>query len=241
VKMRSWLIALLLLIPAGARAQGPEGPPPQGDPRRQQLQRQIVQRFMEHVTNELNLDAATRRKLEEQLRDSGEDRREIARATNDLRRRIMDASRDSTTSDAEFRKLLTEMTTLRQKEEDRWKADQDALGKILTPRQQARFVFMWLRFNEQIREMALRPPPGRAGFPRDCSRGARARSREQTRSRIAGEACGRGTRSRNPRRTPRPDRIPRSRYRPPESVSFHSCRFVFSSSLNTEPRPALAR
>jgi Spy/CpxP family protein refolding chaperone len=157
VKLRSWMVALLLLMPAVVSAQGPGGPP-QGDPRRQQLQRQIVQRFMQHVTDELNLDAATRRKLEEQLRQSGDERREIARATNDLRRRIVDATRDSSTPDAEFTRLLNELTALRQKEEDRWKADQDGLSRILTPRQQARFVFMWLRFNEQVREMALRPP-----------------------------------------------------------------------------------
>ena len=75
---------------------------------------------------------------------------------------MLAASRDSSTPDGQFRQLLSDMTSLRQKEEDLWKSDQDELARILTPRQHARFVFMWLRFNEQIREMALQ---GRRGPP----------------------------------------------------------------------------
>ena len=157
------LVGALLgvLLPQVAGAQNP-GPPPEG--RRQMLQGQIVQRFMDHVTNELQLDQSARGKLEQVLRQSGESRRDLARSTAQLRGRMMAAARDSSTTDAEFKKLLSEMTALRQREEDLWTKDQEALARILTPRQQTRFVFMWLRFNEQIREMALRPPPGAPRF-----------------------------------------------------------------------------
>lgn len=157
--MRLKTLALLALLLAPAAAVAQEG----HDPRRDQLQRQIVQRFMGHVSNELNLDAATRAKLQQALKESGDSRRALAESTTDLRLKMLVASRDSTTSDAEFRRLLAEMTALRQREEDLWKKDQDALARILTPRQHARFVFMWLRFQEQVREMALRPPPGGGG------------------------------------------------------------------------------
>ena len=62
------------------------------------------------------------------------------------------------------------MTALPEQEEQRWRADQDELARILTPRQHAQFVFMWLRFQDQIREPAMRPPqdgwpgPGGRGF-----------------------------------------------------------------------------
>lgn len=116
---------------------------------------------MDRVSVELNLDASARGKLEQHLRTSGQDRRELARNTNDLRGRMMRASRDTTTTDADFRKMLADMTGLRQREEDLWKRDQDALSRILTPRQQTRFIFLWLRFNEQIRDAGMRAPAGR--------------------------------------------------------------------------------
>lgn len=146
------LMAALLVLPCVAQAQNP-----QMNARRQMLQGQIVQRFMDHVSTQLALDAGTRARLEQQMRQSGDRRRQLARNTADLRRDLMVAIRDSSTSDAEINRLLGQMTGLRQQEQDLWKSDQDALARILTPRQRARFVFMWLRFNEQIRDMALRP------------------------------------------------------------------------------------
>jgi Spy/CpxP family protein refolding chaperone len=152
VKKLVLLCCGLLALPGLLLAQNPDMD------RRQMLQGQIIQRFMDHATTQLKLDQATRAKLEQQLRDSGAKRRELAQSTAQLRRRMMDETRDSTTSEADLKKLLGDMTALRQREEDLWKSDQDALARILTPRQQVRFVFMWLRFNEQVREMALRPP-----------------------------------------------------------------------------------
>jgi Spy/CpxP family protein refolding chaperone len=157
------LVACLLMAPLSVQAQSAQNG--QMGARRELLQRQIVRRFMDRATAELGLDAATRGKLEQQMRQSGEARRGLARNTADLRRRMIDATLDSTTADAEFKRLLSDMTALRQREEDLWRSDQDALSRILTPRQQARFVFMWLRFNEQIREIALQRP-GMAPPPR---------------------------------------------------------------------------
>jgi len=149
-----WLI-LALFVPVALQAQNPPG-----GPRREMLQGEVVRRFMNHVSNQLQLDATTRGKLEQHLRQSGEQRRALAQRSVQLRREAMDAVRDSTTPDAEYRRLLAEMTDLRLREENLWKDDQTALGRILTPRQQLQFVFMWLRFNEQIRDLA-RPPRGR--------------------------------------------------------------------------------
>lgn len=160
MKVRWSILVLLLMIPAVARSQGPGV-----NARQQALQGQIIRNFMEHVSRELGLDPVARGRLAQQLRESGAQRRAIAQSTAQLRRQMMEASRDSTTSDAEFKRLLNETTALRQREEDAWKADQDALSRILTPRQQVRFVFMWLRFNEQVRELALRPPRGMGPRP----------------------------------------------------------------------------
>jgi len=159
---RYFLVLLLALMPAAANAQQPPRGNPQQD--RAGLQRAIVQRFMEHVTYELGLDLPTRMKLEQHIRQSGERRRQLAQSTGDLRARMMRSSRDSTTPDSEFRKMLAETSALRQREEDLWKQDMDDLSKILTPRQHARYVFLWLRFQEQVREAAMRGPGAQRPF-----------------------------------------------------------------------------
>jgi Spy/CpxP family protein refolding chaperone len=73
-----------------------------------------------------------------------------------LRAAMLRAVRDESTTDAEFTRLINEMTRLRDEEEAMWKSDQEALSRILTPRQHARFIVMWIRFNDQIRDMAGR-------------------------------------------------------------------------------------
>ena len=152
-----WLV-LALLLPSLAEAQRPG---PGGQPgRRQELQQQIGKRFMEHVSTQLRLDDPTRNRLEQHLRSSGQERQQLARRAAQLRAQMMRAARDSATTDDEFRRLLGEAVSLRQREEDLWKTDQQALAQILNPRQQVQFVFMWMRFNEQIRQLANQRSPG---------------------------------------------------------------------------------
>ena len=153
---KTWLVlCLMLLLPAMLPAQHP-GP---GGARREALQGEVVRRFMNHVTNQLQLEQSVRGRLEQHLRASGEERRSLAQRSAEVRRQAMDALRDSSTNEADFRRLLSEMTALRQREENLWQADQETLSRILTPRQHVQFVFMWLRFNEQVRELA-RPQGG---------------------------------------------------------------------------------
>lgn len=165
MRKRVLLLALLVLLPGWLQAQVPPVGPRPNRPdmmRRQMLQGQIVRGFMNKVARDLNLDAATRMRLEDHMRESGEKRRELARRTTQLRQQMIQAARDSATSDGQFRQMLKQMADLRHEEENLWQQDQQKLSQILTPRQQTQFTFMWLRFNEQVREMALqqRPPLG---------------------------------------------------------------------------------
>ena len=159
MKKLGWLLLCgALLAPVSLDAQRPR---PEMRERREELQKEIGTRFMGHVAAQLKLDAAQRTKLEQHLKQSGEGRRDLAERSQILRLQMVRAARDSTTSDAELRRMLGEATALRQREEDQWKADQEALSRILTPRQHVHFIFMWLRFTEHIRDMANRhgPPP----------------------------------------------------------------------------------
>lgn len=158
--MKKLVLVLALLVPAVAHAQAPERA------RREQLEGQIVQRFLNHASTELQLNAAERTRLEQHLRSTAPRRRALAQSTVQLRGQMLRAVRDESTSDGEFTRLINEMTRLRDQEEDMWKSDQEALSRILTPRQHARFVVMWIRFTEQVRDMAMgRGGPGRPGNP----------------------------------------------------------------------------
>ena len=154
------MLLALLALPVTANAQEKQAPDRQ---RREELEAQIVQRFLDHASVEMKLDANARTRLEQHLRQSAPARRQLAQQTVQLRGQMLRAVRDEATPDTEFSRLINETTRLRDQEEALWKADQEALGRILTPRQHTRFIVMWLRFNEQIRDMANRRggPPGR--------------------------------------------------------------------------------
>jgi Spy/CpxP family protein refolding chaperone len=128
----------------------------QGQARREELEAEIVQRFLDRAAVELKLDDNSRTRLEQHLRQSAPPRRGLAQNTVRLRGALLRAVRDENTPDAEFTRLINEMTRLRDQEETMWKSDQEALSRILTPRQHARFIVMWIRFNDQIRDMAAK-------------------------------------------------------------------------------------
>jgi Spy/CpxP family protein refolding chaperone len=155
------IFLVLCLVLSGAAAAFAQAPP--REPRREALQAQIVQRFVTDASTRMGLDQERRDKLQQHLRDSGKQRRELVIRSAQLRRRMMESVRDSATSDVELRQLLAETVALRDQESELFKDEQESLSRFLTPRQQVEFVFMWLRFNDQIREMALRPP-GRPGM-----------------------------------------------------------------------------
>lgn len=163
--MKKLMVVLALACaPSFAAAQLPQAQ------RREELETQIVQRFLDNVASQLQLGAESRGRLEQHLRQTAAGRRSLAQNGVQLRGQLLRAVRDESTSDAEFTRLIGEMTRLRDQEENLWKADQEALSRILTPRQHARFVMMWLRFNEQVRDMAMRrgnlpDRPGPGGPP----------------------------------------------------------------------------
>ena len=158
------VVLVLLMAPVTLQAQGQQAPglPGEQRQRREELESQIVQRFLNHVATELQLDTDSRARLEQHLRTTANRRRNLAQNTVQLRGQMLRAVRDESTPDPEFTRLINEMTRLRTQEDDMWKSDQESLSRILTPRQHARFVIMWIRFNEQIRDAAMRrgPPAG---------------------------------------------------------------------------------
>src|SRR5262245_25630119 len=163
---------MLALLPALATAQQAAqrlprqnipgarlGAPPGG---RQRLEAEIFNRFMNKVSRDMQLDANARMRLERHVRETGQQRRMLAQRSVELRRRLNQAVRDPSRSDAEISGLLDEFEQLRTRENELWKSDQDALGRMLTPRQRAQFTLQFMQLNERIRELVQQrqqPPP----------------------------------------------------------------------------------
>ncbi len=158
------LVLTLLLVPVAAGAQR-VGRGQRPAAREALLEAQIFDRFMDKVSTDMQLDSNGRNRLRQHLRQSGEQRRLLAQQTVQLRRRLVEATRDSTTSDAQIDGLLQQFVQLRVREQELWNRDQNELAGLLTPRQRAQFLLQWITFNERIRGImqgrdtaAPRPP-----------------------------------------------------------------------------------
>lgn len=163
-------IAMMLAVApsAGWAQQSPPDPARRAalEARRDSLEAEILNRFVEQLTRELRLDADQKQRTERTLRIGAHRRRELMRASGELRGEMIRALRSSTTTDAEFTRLLAQQESLRLRENDLWTREQDELARILNPRQRAQFVLQWARFQDNVREIVAQQMRG-AGPPRE--------------------------------------------------------------------------
>jgi Spy/CpxP family protein refolding chaperone len=163
------ILLLMLLLPAAAQAQQSSPDPSRRaamEARRDSLENAIMQRFLVQLTRELKLDDAQRTQTERVLREGAVRRRELMHASGDLRSRLHRALRSTTSTDAEFTRLVAEHETLRQRDADLWRREQDELARILTPRQRAHFLVQWVRFQDSVREIISQQMRGGGGSER---------------------------------------------------------------------------
>jgi Spy/CpxP family protein refolding chaperone len=157
--MRHLLLCLaLVLVPGALHAQ--QGPPDAArraamEARRDSLENEIMQRFLSSLDRELGLEAEQRARLDRVMRDGALRRRELMRSTGELRVRLHRATRTAGTTDAEFNRLLADHDTLRQRESEIWRREQEELARVLTPRQRAQFLMHWVRFQDDVRDIIM--------------------------------------------------------------------------------------
>ncbi|HEX6134174.1 MAG TPA: Spy/CpxP family protein refolding chaperone [Longimicrobiales bacterium] len=160
--MRRALIALMAaacIVPAAAHAQqtgSEQERRAREQARRDSLETEIVHRFVRRLSRDLELSDQQRSQIEDVLRESGRNRRELSRASGALRGQIYRATRNSSTPDADFTRLLSEYETLRGREHDLWRREQQQLSAVLSPRQRAQFFMAWARFQDEMREIIAR-------------------------------------------------------------------------------------
>jgi Spy/CpxP family protein refolding chaperone len=156
------LVVLLSALPAPVSGQqrGDANRRAELEARRDSLESELLSRFVDRLSRELSLTAEQRAGTDRILRSGAEQRRSLMRESGALRGRLQRALRESATTDAEFNRLLAEHEALRQREGEFWRAEQDELARVLSPRQRAQFVMQWVRFQEQVRTIIsqqLRP------------------------------------------------------------------------------------
>jgi Spy/CpxP family protein refolding chaperone len=150
------IAAVLLLAPVAAHTQQNAPDPARRaamEARRDSLEAELLNRFMDQLDRELRLDADQRTRTERALRTGAGRRRELMRASGELRGQLHRALRSTATADAEYTRLLAEHDALRQREHDLWRREQDELARILTPRQRAQFIVQWARFQDSVRDI----------------------------------------------------------------------------------------
>lgn len=152
---------LALALPLGAAAQ--EGTPTRErraptEAERAEMRERIQTRFLDLVTERLELDATQRARVAAVLDQNRERRREIAEEGHRLRREAAELLRSDAPDGARAERILGELTRLREQELQLWRAEQDALAGVLSPTQRLELMAIQARFNDRVREVRHRAP-----------------------------------------------------------------------------------
>jgi Spy/CpxP family protein refolding chaperone len=162
MRKMAMVAVLALLVPVTLSAQGGRPRAVQADAaQRAELEARILERFIDQTATQLELTAGQAAELRTLFTRNMERRREFARASIEVRRRLMTAVRAPATTDEEFDGLLGELAELRGRDQEMWQREQEALAALLSARQRAQFMARWLMLQDNIRDaLARRRPPG---------------------------------------------------------------------------------
>ncbi len=166
IRVRSLMVVVLAVAPAGAAAQGQGRPGQQRPPaeqRRSALADQVHERFMGQVASRLGLTEEQRGKLDNVLAKGMEARRELAAESQALRMELMRAVRSDSAGEATYRGILDRVRAVRARERSIEDRESRELGSFLDARQQAMFLVMRMQFNDRIQRMRGGPAAGRGG------------------------------------------------------------------------------
>jgi len=161
----SLLLLLATMVPVAAQAQSSDARRAAAEARRDSLENEVRRKLMERLDRDLKLQPEQRVQVERALREGSARRHDLLRASSELRGRMFRALRSNTTTDAEFARLLTDSEALRQREHALWDQDQQALARILDPRQRVQFLITWAYFQDDMREILTRGRDGDRRHP----------------------------------------------------------------------------
>ena len=142
-------VGLLALLMAVSSLAGQEG---QDRPNRQQLMRQIEQRFMARATEELGLDAEQAERLRSTVTHFAIERRQLEQREREVKRGLRGQLRPGVAADQDsLVVLLDALTETRAAYIQSFKDELTEMADYLDPVQRAQYVMLRERLLEQIR------------------------------------------------------------------------------------------
>ena len=165
----SALVSLLVVVPLEAQRGPPMGRRGQG-PERMELERRVRARMAEMMREQLGLSDEEDARLSETVRGFAEQRRQVGRQEQALRRRVEALMLEGGQDQVEAAELLERMSALRIQEAELFQAEHEALLEVLTPVQVLQLVQLREQLGQRIRR--LRGQSGR-GDGRGGGRGGR--------------------------------------------------------------------
>ena len=131
----------------------------------ERLRSRLMTQFLDHASKELDLTEDQTRRLHQEFGEVQEKRRSLIREQRAVRLRLEALNQEGRASDDEARQLLQRAADLKAREAELWREEQERIGRVLTPAQQARFLMLQERFAERVRQMRQdrRRDPGERG------------------------------------------------------------------------------
>ncbi len=158
--MRSlWILPVLAAV--AAQPLSGQEPPMQ----RQQLQQQIVQRFMQNYRDQAGLSDEQFQRFQETARSSFEARSQLLRRERELWMALHDQMRPGVAADEDsLTTLMNDLIAVQEERLEQARAELQEWGSFLTPVQQAQLLLSWRRLQMQIERVRAgrqqRGPPG---------------------------------------------------------------------------------
>ena len=154
----SMLVSLFVVVPLEAQRGPPMGRRGQG-PERMELIRRVRARMAEMMREQLGLSEEEDARLSEIVEGFEEQRRQLGRQEQALRRRVEAVMLEGGQDLAEAAELLERMSAQRIQEAELFRAEHEALLQVLTPIQVLQLVHLREQLGQRIRR--LRGPSGR--------------------------------------------------------------------------------
>ena len=154
----SVLLSLIVVVPLEAQRRPPMGRRGIG-PDRSELEQRVRARMAEMMREQLGLTEDEDARLSETVQGFEEQRRQVGRQEQALRRRVEALMLEGGQDQTEAAELLERMSALRIQEAELFQAELEALLDVLTPVQVLRLVSLREQLGQRIRR--LRGQPGR--------------------------------------------------------------------------------
>jgi hypothetical protein len=160
------LTTILLGLPISLLAQRvPMRGGPPGQQSRQELEERVRARFGQMIQQRLGLDQATAQELNATVQSFQEERGQLAREQEALRKRVEAFALEGGGSNTDAQQLLDRMNDLRSRENQLYLSEQDSLAKVLTPSQLLRFNLMREQMAQRIQQLRMGGMMGRGRGP----------------------------------------------------------------------------